>query len=109
MNSLDIAKIAAKAADSKKGQDIQVIGIRDISVLADYFVLVTGDSSTQVKRLLRMRLNISLAKQAKSLIILRAGSPDGFVLIFLQLLFMFSIKSKGSISTLNIFGKTAIY
>ena len=45
MNSLDIAKIAAKAADSKKGQDIQVIGIRDISVLADYFVLVTGDSS----------------------------------------------------------------
>ena len=89
MNSLDIAKIAAKAADSKKGQDIQVIGIRDISVLADYFVLVT--------------------KQAKSLIILRAGSPDGFVLIFLQLLFMFSIKSKGSISTLNIFGKTAIY
>ncbi len=51
MNSLDIAKIAAKAADSKKGQDIQVIGIRDISVLADYFVLVTGDSSTQVKAL----------------------------------------------------------
>ncbi len=49
MNSLDIAKIAVKAADSKKGQDIQVIGIRDISVLADYFVLVTGDSSTQVK------------------------------------------------------------
>ena len=51
MNSLDIAKIAVKAADSKKGQDIQVIGIRDISVLADYFVLVTGDSSTQVKAL----------------------------------------------------------
>lgn len=51
MNSLDIAKIAAKAADSKKGQDIQIIGIRDISVLADYFVLVTGDSSTQVKAL----------------------------------------------------------
>ena len=51
MNSLDIAKIAVKAADSKKGQDIQVIGIRDISVLADYFVFVTGDSSTQVKAL----------------------------------------------------------
>ncbi len=49
MNSFDIAKIAVKAADSKKGQDIQVIGIRDISVLADYFVLVTGESSTQVK------------------------------------------------------------
>ena len=51
MNSLEIVKTAVKAADSKKGKDIQVIGIRDISVLADYFVLVTGDSSTQVKAL----------------------------------------------------------
>ncbi len=51
MNSLNIAKIAVKAADSKKGKDIQVIGIRELSVLADYFVLVTGDSSTQIKAL----------------------------------------------------------
>ena len=51
MNSIDIAKIAVKAADSKKGKDIQVIGIRELSVLADYFVLVTGDSSTQIKDL----------------------------------------------------------
>lgn len=51
MDSFEIAKIAVKAADSKKGHDIQVIGIRDLSVLADYFVLVTGDSGTQVKAL----------------------------------------------------------
>lgn len=51
MDSMDIVKVAVKAADSKKGKDIEVIGIRDISVLADYFVLVSGDSSTQVKAL----------------------------------------------------------
>lgn len=51
MNSLDIVKTAVKAADSKKGKDIQVIGIRDLSIIADYFVLVTGESSTQVKAL----------------------------------------------------------
>lgn len=51
MNSIEIVKAAVKAADSKKGHDIQVIGIRDLSVLADYFVLVTGDSSTQLKAL----------------------------------------------------------
>jgi len=51
MNSLEIVKTAVKAASGKKGHDIQVIGIRDLSVLADYFVLVTGDSSTQVKAL----------------------------------------------------------
>ena len=49
MESFDIVKIAVKAADSKKGKDIAAIKIRDVSVLADYFVLVTGDSSTQVK------------------------------------------------------------
>ena len=51
MESFDIVKIAVKAADSKKGKDIAAIKIRDVSVLADYFVLVTGDSSTQVKAL----------------------------------------------------------
>ena len=51
MNSLESVKTAVKAADSKKGEDIQVIGIRDLSIIADYFVLVTGESSTQVKAL----------------------------------------------------------
>lgn len=51
MESFDVVKIAVKAADSKKGKDIAAIKIRDVSVLADYFVLVTGDSSTQVKAL----------------------------------------------------------
>lgn len=49
MESLDILKIAVKAADSKKGREIRVIKIRDISVLADYFVFVSGDSNTQTK------------------------------------------------------------
>lgn len=51
MTPLDIVKVAVKAAESKKGKDIRVIGVRDITILADYFVLVTGDSSTQVKAL----------------------------------------------------------
>ena len=49
MESLDILKIAVKAADSKKGREIRVIKIRDISVLADYFVFDSGDSNTQTK------------------------------------------------------------
>ena len=47
MTSFEIVKIAARAADSKKGHEIRVIKIRDISVLADYFVFVSGDSNTQ--------------------------------------------------------------
>ena len=51
MTSLETALFAVKAMDSKKGIDIQVIEISDISVLADYMVIATGSSSTHVKAL----------------------------------------------------------
>lgn len=51
MNSYEQALMAAKAISGKKGLDIQVIEISDISVLADYMVIATGTSSTHVKAL----------------------------------------------------------
>ena len=40
-----------KVLDSKKGIDIRVLDIRGLSVLADYFVIVTGSSDRQVQAL----------------------------------------------------------
>lgn len=51
MTSLDMAKEAVRFLDGKKALDLKMIGIQDISVLADYFVLATGTSSTHVKAL----------------------------------------------------------
>ena len=51
MTSLETAKVAVKALDSKKALDIKVIKIQDISAIADYFVIATGTSSTHVKAL----------------------------------------------------------
>ncbi len=51
MTSYETAVLAAKAIDGKKGLDIQIIEISDISVLADYMVIATGNSSTHVKAL----------------------------------------------------------
>lgn len=51
MTSLETAKMAVKALDSKKALDIKVIKIKDISAIADYFVIATGTSSTHVKAL----------------------------------------------------------
>lgn len=45
MSSYDEAILAAKALSSKKGLDIQIIKIADVSVLADYMVIATGTSS----------------------------------------------------------------
>lgn len=51
MTSLETAKMAVKALDSKKALDIKVIKIQDISAIADYFAIATGTSSTHVKAL----------------------------------------------------------
>ena len=51
MTSLELATEAVKILDDKKAMNLKVIGIKDISVLADYFVLATGTSNTHVKSL----------------------------------------------------------
>ena len=43
------AQIACKAIDDKKGQDIKVIDIHNVSVIADYFVIASGTNSNQVQ------------------------------------------------------------
>lgn len=51
MTSYEQSILTAKALNSKKGLDIQVIEISDVSVLADYMVIATGTSTTHVKAL----------------------------------------------------------
>lgn len=47
----EMAKIAFKALDEKKGEDIKVIDISGVSVLADYFIIAHGNSESQVRAL----------------------------------------------------------
>ena len=49
MNSYEQSILTAKAISSKKGLNIKLIEIGDISSLADYMVSATGTSSTHVK------------------------------------------------------------
>lgn len=51
LTPLEMAKKIAKILDTKKAEELQVIGIGDITVLADYFVICTANSTTQVKAL----------------------------------------------------------
>ena len=51
MNSYEQSILTAKAISSKKGLNIKLIEIGDISSLADYMVIATGTSSTHVKAL----------------------------------------------------------
>ena len=47
--SLEMAKLACKALDDKKGLDIKVIDIHDVSVIAEYFIIASGTNVNQVQ------------------------------------------------------------
>ena len=49
LTSAEIAAIAAKALDDKKARDIKVLKTDKQTVLADYFVICNGTSSTHIK------------------------------------------------------------
>ena len=49
MTSRELAKIAVKALDDKKGEDIKVIDISEVSVLADYFITAGGNNRSQIQ------------------------------------------------------------
>ena len=46
-----MARLAYQALDEKKGEDIKVIDISQVSVLADYFIIANGNSESQVRAL----------------------------------------------------------
>ena len=51
MTDNEILSIAVKAIDSKRGENIRIIKIDELTVIADYFIIANGSSTTQVKAL----------------------------------------------------------
>ena len=49
--SRKMAKLAVEALDDKKAEDIKVIDISKVSVIADYFIIAGGNNSSQIHAL----------------------------------------------------------
>ena len=49
MDSLEMAKLAIEALEDKKAEDIRVIDISEVSVLADYFIIAGGNNPSQIQ------------------------------------------------------------
>lgn len=49
--SFEMARLAIKALEDKKAEDIKVIDIREVSVLADYFIIAGGSNRSQIQTL----------------------------------------------------------
>ena len=76
MTPKEMALIAAKALDEKKGGDIAAIEITEQTTLADYFVIATGSSNTQINALCGA-VEKAMKEQAGEDPLRREGYRDG--------------------------------
>lgn len=51
ITSAKLSSVIARILDDKLGKDISILNISNVSVLADYFVICSADTSTQVRSL----------------------------------------------------------
>ena len=51
MEPFEAAKLAVRALDDKQGTDIRLLKTEELTVLADYFVICTANSTTHVRTL----------------------------------------------------------
>lgn len=49
--SKEIALAAIEALEDKKGEDIKIIDISQVSILADYFIIASGNNRNQIQAL----------------------------------------------------------
>lgn len=48
-NSRTMAKIVCQALNEKKAEELRVIDIKEISPVADYFIIATGSNTNQIQ------------------------------------------------------------
>jgi len=62
LTSEQVARIAAAAADSKHGRDIVALEVRELTSIADAFIICTGRSNRQVMAIAE-HIQVELKKQ----------------------------------------------
>jgi ribosome-associated protein len=52
LDSLELAKLAVQACSDKKAADVVLLDLRRVSLVADFFVLCSGDTERQLRAIL---------------------------------------------------------
>ena len=73
LNDLDFAFIAANAANEKKGENILLLDVSKLTVISDYFLIVTAKSTPQINAISKH------VEETLSNINYRLISKEGFV------------------------------
>lgn len=79
-NSLVIARMAVAAAEDKKAKDTVILNLNKLTLIADYFVITSGDSKPQLKAI--SNFIIRKLKENKIRLLHYEGKPEtGWVLL----------------------------
>ena len=73
LNDLDFAFIAANAANEKKGENILLLDVSKLTVISDYFLIVTAKSTPQIEAISKY------IEETLSNLNYRLVSKEGFV------------------------------
>lgn len=76
---LDIAKFMVKILDIKKAKDIKLIHVEERTIIADYYVICTGNSKTQISSLAE-EVEFRLSEQGVKVIHNEGGRGDTWIL-----------------------------
>ena len=102
MTQLERIETIVKALDSKRAEDIQVIGVSGLTILGDYFVIANGTSTTHTKTLaeeVEYQGRSRHAGKAEEMV------PVGLYWIIRTLLCMCSIRKPETSTSWNGFGR----
>ena len=80
MTPEELSIAAAKALDAKKGENIKILKISDLTTIGDYFVIAGGSSSTQI-RALSGEVEYSLSQQGIRPLRTEGEETSGWVLL----------------------------
>ena len=75
----DIAEFIVKILDIKKAKDIKLIHVEERTIIADYFVICTGNSKTQISSLAE-EVEFRLSEQGVKVIHNEGGRGDTWIL-----------------------------
>ncbi len=79
-DTAELAKAAVGIASDKKASDVLLLDIRDVSVIADYFVICSGNNNRQLQAIADA-IDEELGKQG-AILLHREGTADtGWVLL----------------------------
>ena len=80
LESLQLAKAAVDIASDKKAADVLLLDIRDITTIADYFVICNGTNTRQIQAIAES-LQEELKKQGAQLLYREGVADTGWILL----------------------------